>query len=89
MKGIYLPSKFKLKRDQVLLMSSAHIILTVYEVDKNSLDTWVGKPKGILDIFYVRGLLDLDQFDIGGFNEKFQKDSYGKIIEGSNLYETL
>ena len=29
--------------------------------------------------------MDLDKFDFEDFNEKGQKDSYGQIIEGTNL----
>ena len=77
--------KRKLNRDKVLLMASAHNISTVYKVDNNSLDTWVGKTKGLLDVCYEQGVLDIDTFYFKDLNEKFQKDSYGQIIEGKNI----
>ena len=74
-----------MKRDQVLQMASAHNISTVYEVENNYLETWVWKPKGILDVCYDRGILDLDKFDSDDFNKRYQKGSYGQIIEGTNI----
>ena len=88
-KGISLPRKRQLKRDKVLKIASSHNISTFYEVGKNSLENWIGKPKGPTDVFYQQGILDLDTFYFNNFNEKGQKYSCGQIIEGTNLYGML
>ena len=74
-----------MKIDKVLQIFSSHNSSTVYEVDRKYLETWVGKPKGLLDICYERGLLEIDKYDLDDLNKEGKNDSSGEIFEGTNL----
>ena len=49
------------------------------------LKSWVGRPKGMLQVAWYLGLLDLDIFCVEDFTEKGKLDGMGNIIPNTSL----
>ena len=58
-------------------------------VEKGVTKTWVGTPKGMLQIAWERGLLDLDSFCVEDFSDKGLLDDMDNRIEKTNLSTLL
>ena len=59
-----------MKADEVRDLAKTLNIDTTKKIETNVTPSWVGKPKGMFDIAYERGLLDLDKFCVEDFTEK-------------------
>jgi len=62
--------KPNMKAAQVKDLAENLGVATTKDVEKNLTPTWVGKPKGMFDIAYKRGLLNLDKYCVEDFTEK-------------------
>jgi len=62
--------KPNMKAAQVKALTENLGVATTKDVEKNLTPTWVGKPKGMFNITYKRGLLNLDKYCKEDFTEK-------------------
>ena len=63
-------------QERALLMG-----LTVEKYEDNIIEGWVGKPKGMKQVAFERGLIDLDNVNL--YTKVGQTDSDGKVIDDS------
>ena len=63
----------------------AHDISLNKSVERSISKSWVGRPKGMLQFTWYRGILDLDGFFVGDFTEKGKLDNMGNIILNTSL----
>ena len=62
--------KRHMRADEVRKAAETLSISLTKTIQTNVTPTWVGKPKGMFDIAYERGLLDLTKFCVEDFTEK-------------------
>ena len=65
-----------------------HNIDTTDTVIKNSTETWVSKPKGMLQTIWGRRLLDVEIFCIEYFSAK-SSNEFGNVIKATHLRPLL
>ena len=82
--GHSIPSGKIWKTDIIAIAERYEIPLTK-TVKKGVTERWVGKPKGMLQLAYERGLLDLENICISDFSEKGKQNKAGNVIEGTSL----
>ena len=75
----------KKRRANLALKAGRYNIATTKKVMTNVTETWVGKPKGKLQVAWERGLLNLDKYCVEDYNEKGKLDDMGNIIEETSL----
>ena len=70
-------------------MALAHDISLNTPVDKGVSKSLVGKPKGMLQVAWERGILDLDRVFVEDFTEKGKIYGMGNIISNTSLSQLL
>ena len=86
--GHHIP-KTDRRRADIVKWCEKYNILTTRTVQKNITETWVGKPKGKLQVAYERGLLDLNRFCVEDFSDKGMLDSCGNYVKETSLNNQL
>ena len=67
-------------KDDIIDIAKQYNIPLNKTVKKGVTETWVGKPKGMLQLAYERSLLDLDNVCIADFSEKGRDNDAGNVI---------
>ena len=52
-------------------------------------ESWVGRPKGKLQVAWERGILNLDKYCIEDYCDKGKLDAFGNIIHDTRFDELL
>ena len=86
-KNIPTPNYFVKKNPIDLAM--AHDISLNKSVEKGVSKSWVGQSKGMLQVAWERGLLDLDRFCVEDFTQKGKLYSMVNIISNTSLSQFL
>ena len=86
--GHFIP-KTQRKKERLVEWASKYQIEVMKNIDKNVTESWVGKPKGKLQIAWERGLLDLFKYCIDDYSEKGKVDLLGNIIQETSLDQLL
>ena len=60
----------RLQKKDITEIAEKYGIATKKIILKGVIETWVGKPKGMLKVTFEHSLLDLDKFYIAYFSEK-------------------
>ena len=76
-------------RENIIDLEMANDILLNKSVEKVVSKYWVGRPKGMLQVAWDPGLLDLDRFCVEDFTEKGKLYGMGNIISNTILSQFL
>ena len=66
-----------------------HDISLNKSVEKGVSESWVGRPKGMLQVAWEKGLLELDIFYEEDFTEKGLLDGMGNMISNTSLSQFI
>ena len=77
--NIPIPTHFVKKN--LVDLAITHKIAIKKSVEKGVTESWVNKPKGLLQIAWERGLLDLESFCVEDFSTKGKLDAFGNRME--------
>jgi hypothetical protein len=83
--GYHVPKKDRSKKASVIPWATKYGIELTKTIPAHISESWVGKPKGMLQIAWERGLLDLNQYCIEDFSGKGKLDDCGNIIQDTSL----
>lgn len=86
--GHILPQGRNRKKD-IVEFAMKYDILVKKSVVKGVTETWVGAPKGMLQVAFERGLLDLEKYCVGDFSSKGLENEMGNRIENTRLESLL
>ena len=87
-KGNYTIPGGRVRKDDIIEIAKRYNIPLNKTVKKGVTETWIGKPKGMLQLAYEQGLLDLENVCIGDVSEKGGENDAGNVINKTSL-ETL
>ena len=83
--GHHVPKKDRGKKAGVIPWATKYGIELTKIVPAHISETWVGKPKGMLQIAWERGLLDLNRYCVEDFSDKGKLDDCGNVIQDTSL----
>ena len=73
----------------MIYLAMVHDISLKNSVHKGVSKSWVVQPKGILQVNWERGIIELDRFCMKDFTEKGKLDGMGNIISNTGLSQLL
>ena len=87
--GHHVPKKDSTKKAAIIPWATKYSIELSKTIPSHILESWVGKPKGKLQIAWERGLLNLNEYCFEDFSEKGKLDNSGNVIEATSLNNLL
>ena len=73
----------------MIYLAMVHDISLKNSVHKGVSKSWVVQPKGILQVNWERGIIELDRFCMKDFTEKGKLDGIRNIISNTSISQLL